>query len=344
MVLTLFTAIPPSNLFKGLDYGSDFYFVHSYRMGLSNDDAGHSFCEYGEKFLSSFEFENIYGTQFHPEKSQSNGIKLLQNFIKSNMLKKRLIFTLLYDSGNFMLSRNFNLQRVGDVNWLSQNYNFSSIAFSIDELIILDVSRDKRDSSGFIEAVKQITKECFVPVSAGGGVKNLSDATMLLKSGADKVVLNSLVFEDVNEVSKISHKFGAQSIVASIDLKKEGKKYHIYTSNGQQKIDNDPKDFLKKLKNFNIGEVFLNSIDKDGTAQGLDLGILDLVDDNFNLPLILGGGAGHHNHLFDAFSEEKVDAVSTAHLFNFVGDGLEKCRVGLISKGMNLAKWDKPEI
>jgi cyclase len=260
------------------------------------------------------------------------------------MLKKRLIFTLLYDSGHFMLSRNFNLQRVGDVNWLAENYNFSSIAFSIDELIILDVSREKREMSEFIEAVKQITKECFVPVSAGGGVKNLSDATLLLKSGADKVVLNSLVFEDSKEVSKISQKFGAQSIVASIDLKKEGKKYQIYTSNGEKKIDNDPKEFLKMLKNFNIGEVFLNSIDKDGTAQGLDLGILDLVDDNFNLPLILGGGAGHHNHLFEAFSEEKVDAVSTAHLFNFVGDGLEKCRVGLISKGMNLAKWDKPEI
>ena len=70
-----------SNLFKGLDYGSDFYFVHSYRMSLSNHDTKHSFCEYGEKFLSSFEFENTFGTQFHPEKSQSNGIKLLQNFI-----------------------------------------------------------------------------------------------------------------------------------------------------------------------------------------------------------------------------------------------------------------------
>src|SRR5688572_15437119 len=104
------------------------------------------------------------------------------------MLKKRLIFTLLHDQGHFMLSRNFRLQRVGDLRWLQTNYDFSQISFSIDELIVLDVTRSRRDPAAFCEILKAVAKGCFVPIAAGGGIRSLEHARALLRSGADKVV------------------------------------------------------------------------------------------------------------------------------------------------------------
>ena len=256
------------------------------------------------------------------------------------MLKKRLIFTLLFDEKNFMLSRNFGLQKVGDLNWLEKNYRFSKVAFSIDELIILDVTRTQRDISIFSDHIKNLTKECFVPIAAGGGIKTLDEASIILRSGADKIVLNTLLFEDPKEVEIISKKFGKQSIVASVDLKREKDHYRVFINNGLQKIDISAKEWIKEINEMPVGEIIINSIDQDGTAQGLDLKILDLLDQDFNMPLILAGGAGHHLHISKALENKNVDAVSTAHLFNFVGDGLQKCREGLISEGFELAHWE----
>ena len=98
------------------------------------------------------------------------------------MLKKRVIFSLLYDTGNFMLSRNFRLQRVGDLSWLQRNYNFAHIAFFIDELVVLDVSREQRDKNRFSETLKALTAGCFVPIAAGGGVRSIDEALEFIES------------------------------------------------------------------------------------------------------------------------------------------------------------------
>ena len=131
------------------------------------------------------------------------------------MLKKRIIFTLLYDSGNFMLSRNFILQKVGNAEWLEKNYDFSKLSFYIDELIILDVSRKHKNQTEFFEILKSITKKSFVPVSAGGGIKSVQDAHSFLRSGADKVVINSAIFDQPVIVNEIAREFGKQSIILS---------------------------------------------------------------------------------------------------------------------------------
>ena len=257
------------------------------------------------------------------------------------MLKKRLMFALLYDDGYFMLSRNFKLQRVGDHQWLAKNYVFSKIAFSIDELVIIDVSRGQRNLDIFCKSIRDVTEECFVPITAGGGIRSIEEAQHILRSGADKIIINTLLYENPKEVTRIASKFGNQSIVASIDLKRDENDYRVMIENGQKRIEKNASDWINRVSKMPVGEIYLNSIDQDGTAQGLDLSILELLEKEFPVPLILTGGAGHHNHILEAITDLRVDTVSTAHLFNFVGDGLSKCREGLIEMGMDLAKWEK---
>ncbi|MBT5399688.1 imidazole glycerol phosphate synthase subunit HisF [bacterium] len=256
------------------------------------------------------------------------------------MLKKRVIFTLLYDNGSFMLSRNFRLQKVGDLHWLKRNYNFSDIAFSIDELIILDVTRGNRNEERFYEHVRFFTEECFVPIASGGGIRTLEQASQLIYSGADKVVVNTLVVENPNIIIDIATKFGAQCIVASIDVGLANNKFNIWTDNGSVKQEIGITELLNNIASLPIGELYLNSINHDGTGHGYENELLDFIPDKFPIPVILAGGAGKYKHFANALQDERVDAVATAHLFNFVGNGLQEAREQLLNDKFNLAVWD----
>ena len=163
------------------------------------------------------------------------------------MLKKRVIFVLLYDKGTFMLSRNFRLQKVGDLRWLKENYDFSRIAFSIDELIILDVSRGDRDEEKFCEHVRSLSGECFIPIAAGGGIRNIEQVQKLLYSGADKIVVNSLLAKDEDAITKIASKFGQQCLVASVDVKKTGDGLRCFVENGTTMLSTSLSEYLKDI-------------------------------------------------------------------------------------------------
>jgi len=239
-----------------------------------------------------------------------------------------------------MLSRNFRLQKVGNLKWLQKNYNFSQIAFSIDELIILDVSREKNNQDEFCEHVRSLTEMCFIPIGAGGGVRDVEYARKLLHAGADKIVINSLASTKPSSINDIASDFGQQSIVLSIDVKRSKNDYEVWTENGSKRHHYSLKKYLDVISDFHIGELYLNSIDNDGTGQGYDHQLLEHIPDGLTMPIILAGGAGKHEHLAEGLNNQKVDAVATAHLFNFVGDGLEKARHNLIQKGFNLATWD----
>jgi len=256
------------------------------------------------------------------------------------MLKRRVIFTLLYEGGSFVLSRNFRLQRVGDLNWLKRNYNFSHIAFSIDELIILDITRGKRDEGKFIEHVKSLTEECFIPIVAGGGVRTLEQARKLLSFGADKIVINTLLVENPNIIKKISEEFGTQCIVASIDVKLENNKFTVWTNNGSVKSESSLAELLDCVSKLPIGELYLNSINRDGTGDGYQFELIDCIPFAFPIPVILAGGAGKYEHFSEALQSKNIDAVATAHLFNFIGNGLEINRKKLLNAKFNLSKWD----
>lgn len=256
------------------------------------------------------------------------------------MLNKRIVFTLLYDNEQFMLSRNFRLQKVGNLSWLQKNYNFTHISFFIDELIVLDITRGERNQAKFCETLKSLTEGCFVPIAAGGGIRSVEQARRLLRSGADKLVVNTPIFSQPDLLRELAQEFGQQCIVGSLDLKSnQNKEYEILIESGTRALASKANEELQRLSNCDVGEWYLNSIDRDGTGQGYDLSLLDQIPSEWSVPIIIAGGAGNSSHLAIGLADPRVDAVATAHLFNFVGDGLKLARASLLASGIKLAKW-----
>lgn len=256
------------------------------------------------------------------------------------MLKKRIVFTLLYDNGYFMLSRNFRLQKVGNLEWLQKNYNFAHISFFIDELVVLDVTRGERNFIAFCETLRVLTEGCFLPIAAGGGIRSVDHAKNLFESGADKVVVNTPIFTQPILLRDLAQEFGQQCVVGSLDLKRTHDGfYSVQVDSGTKVMDGVACELLANLSVDIVGEWYLNSVDQDGTGQGYDLHLLDQIPKSWDQPIILAGGAGNSVHIATALSDPRVDAVATANLFNFVGDGLKQARNYIIKSGLELASW-----
>lgn len=256
------------------------------------------------------------------------------------MIKKRLIFTLLYKDGYFMLSRNFRLQRIGNYDWIRKNYDFSRISRFIDELCILNVSEDPNSHTAFIETLKNLSQGCFIPITAGGGIKNYENAKDCFNSGSDKVILNNSLFDSPKLVSQIALNYGQQALVGSIDFKRdESKVLRIQKKSNGITTFLHPKNFLNEANLLPVGEWYLNSVNRDGTGQGLDMGILDDISGILDASLIMAGGVGNSSHISVGLSDERVSGVATANLLNFVGDGLKQARANLINDGQKLATW-----
>jgi len=257
------------------------------------------------------------------------------------MLKKRIIFTLLYDDGNFMLSRNFRLQKVGDINWLDKNYNFKNVSYFVDELVVLDITRTQRNIDQFCSDLKKVSQGCFVPIAAGGGIRTIETVSQLFKAGADKVVLNTELYQNNPLIEQIASDYGQQSIVASIDLKANDKDYYSAWSHcGTVQQKGHASEWIQQINTLPIGEIYLNSVDKDGTGQGLDLNMLNTLPEDISKPIILVGGVGNSSHILEGLLHPRVDAVATANLFNFIGNGLEQARNYVLMNNVELPVWD----
>ena len=135
------------------------------------------------------------------------------------MVKKRLIFTLLWQNGHYCLSRNFKLQKAGGLEWIQKHYNFQVIAFSIDELVVLNTTRGDKAMPLFADHLSRLTRGVFCPLAVGGGIRSLDDAALLLRSGADKLVVNTTLFHQPDLVRELAATYGSQCVVASIDFR-----------------------------------------------------------------------------------------------------------------------------
>jgi cyclase len=256
------------------------------------------------------------------------------------MVKKRLIFSLLLNNGAYMLSRNFRLQHVGDLTWLKEYYDFRAIALSIDELVVLNVSRSDNASAVFTKALSELVKECFIPVAVGGGINTVDKAYEMFDAGADKIVLNTSLVKNPALIKELVKNFGGQSIVASIDYKSHNGCNLVLIENGSVETGWSIEQAIRNAIELGVGEVYLTSIDRDGTGRGYDIELLQRAVSICPMPIIASGGVGRYDHLVEGINQAGVNAVSTANLFAFMADGLTEARDCMRISGIDLASWN----
>lgn len=254
---------------------------------------------------------------------------------------KRIIYALLYCDGDFHLSRNFRLQKVGDINWLKNNFGFGETCNFIDELIILNVSRNfnENDKKKFLDDVNKLREKIFVPITLGGGIRSFSDAKLYFENGADKVMINYLAHYDKQICQSIANIFGDQALSVMVDYKIIGNQILTFTNGGKNKSFY-LKQFFEQLKSFRFGELILNSIDKDGTAAGLDETTLKEIPSDLRNPVLLMGGAGKPEHFVNILKNDNISGIVTANLFNFLGTGLKDVRNFSISANIQLINFE----
>lgn len=254
---------------------------------------------------------------------------------------KRIIYALLYSEGKFHLSRNFSLQKVGDISWLKNNFGFGETCDYIDELIIIDVTRNSNeiDKKKFIKDVNQLREKIFVPITLGGGIRSLKDAKLFFENGADKVMINYLAHFDNKICQSISNIFGNQALSVMVDYKIIDNKILTFVNGGKVKSLNFNQ-YIERLKSFKFGELILNSIDNDGTAAGLEEKAFKEVPNDIKNPILLMGGAGKPEHFVKVLKNDKISGIVTANLFNFLGTGLKEARNFSINEKIKLINFE----
>ena len=248
------------------------------------------------------------------------------------MLIKRIIPCLDINKGRVVKGINFiNLIDAGDPVEQAKVYNDSGA----DEICFLDITASNEDRKIILNVVKETTKKCFVPLTVGGGIKNLEDITNLLMAGADKVSINTAAVFDENLIKEGAKKFGSQCIVVAVDAKKiNNNRWEIFTHGGRKATGIDVFDFVKKMELFGAGEILLTSMDKDGTKKGYDLDLTKQVSNLISIPVVASGGVGTLEHLYEGFEMGNASAVLAASIFHFGDFSIQDAKKYLDSKGI----------
>ena len=248
------------------------------------------------------------------------------------MLKKRIIPCLDINKGRVVKGINFvNLVDAGEPSEQAKIYNDSGA----DEICFLDITASHEDRNIMLEVVKKTTKNCFVPLTVGGGVRSMEDISNLLLAGADKVSINTAAVVNENLIKEAAEKFGSQCIVVAADVKKvNNNKWDIFTHGGRKATGKNVLNFVKKMEKLGAGEILLTSMDRDGTKRGYDLDLTKKVANLVNIPVIASGGVGNLEHLYQGFKIGKASAVLAASIFHFGEFSIQDAKKYLDSKGI----------
>lgn len=229
---------------------------------------------------------------------------------------------------NGFLVRSYQFERhqsIGNPVIQANRYN----DWCVDELIYLDITRDDRYDlrrndqklqrvGGALDILRLVSQGCFMPLTFGGKIRTIADMDVRFESGADKIAINTIAFEDPDMITRAARRFGSQAIVISIDAKREDNgEYVAYTHNGSRPAPVSLHDFVSELESRGAGEILINSIDQDGTGDGYDIDLIRLVTSRTRLPVIACGGVGDYSDFAEAFTEGGASAAAAANIFNF---------------------------
>jgi cyclase len=251
------------------------------------------------------------------------------------MFKMRVIPCLDVKDGRVVKGVNFvNLRDAGDPVEAAIAYD----AAGADELCFLDITATHENRGTMMDVVRRTAEACFMPVTVGGGVRTVDDIKMLLRSGADKVSINSAAVSRREFVKEAAEKFGEQCIVVAIDAKNVkragGERWEIFTHGGRNSTGIDAIEFAQEVVSLGAGEILLTSMDRDGTRQGFDLELTQAVADSVAVPVIASGGVGNLDHLVDGIRKGHATAVLAASIFHFGEFTIRQAKDHMVRAGL----------
>lgn len=234
-------------------------------------------------------------------------------------LAKRIIPCLDVDNGRVVKGVQFvDIRDAGDPVEIAKRYDQQGA----DELTFLDITATHDNRDTIVHVVEAVASQVFIPLTVGGGIRQLADIRRMLNAGADKVGINSAAISNPEFVREAAEKFGSQCIVVAIDAKRvsdqdEADKWEIFTHGGRKPTGIDAVEWAKKMVTYGAGEILLTSMDRDGTKSGFDLALTRAVSQAVNVPVIASGGVGELRDLTDGVKLGEADAVLAASIFHF---------------------------
>ena len=250
-------------------------------------------------------------------------------------VRVRVIPCLDVSNGRVVKGVNFvDLRDAGDPVEQAQAYD----AAGADELCFLDIGASHEGRGTIIDVVRRTAEVCFMPLTVGGGVRSAEDARALLLAGADKVAVNSAAVARPEVVADIAARFGSQCVVASVDARRSGDHWEIFTHGGRKPTGIDALEHAVKLAELGAGELLVTSMDRDGTRDGYDLALTRAIADAVNIPVVASGGVGNLAHLVDGVREGHASAVLAASIFHFGQHSIAEAHAALRAAGLPARK------
>lgn len=249
-------------------------------------------------------------------------------------LAKRIIPCLDVDKGRVVKGVNFvGIRDAGDPVEIAKRYNDQGA----DEITFLDITASHEGRDTTVHMVEAIAEQVFIPLTVGGGIRELADIRNMLNAGADKVSINSAAVYNPDFVREASDKFGAQCIVVAIDAKQVGEgHWEIFTHGGRKPTGINAVEWAAKMAEYGAGEILLTSMDRDGVKSGFDLGVTRAVSDAVNIPVIASGGVGNLDHLVDGVTQGRADAVLAASIFHFGEYTVQQAKQHMADAGIEM--------
>ncbi|MFH1415214.1 MAG: imidazole glycerol phosphate synthase subunit HisF [Elusimicrobiota bacterium] len=253
------------------------------------------------------------------------------------MLAKRIIPCLDVKDGRVVKGIEFiDLKDAGDPVEVAEKYSEQEA----DELVFLDITASHENRETQFEIVRKTASLVFIPLTVGGGIRELYDISMLLKAGADKVSINTGAVESPELIKEAAEAFGTQCIVCAIDAKRISKKpdWQVVTYGGRKNTGIDVLEWASRAESLGAGEILLTSMDADGTLDGYDVELTRAVSEKVNIPVIASGGAGNLDHLVDVLKNGKADAVLAASIFHYGNYTIAQAKDYLAEHGLPVRK------